>query len=174
MPRISLVNFSEGSHRGLWINGPRERTPQGHWRRLLAVHSIRDRELRTRDGTTIDVAIAAAHSLHRFNDVRFQAATTVLYRAGVSVSTGHDGTPLDMVVSEPRSGTDDEYLFVCGGGKVEKVDTTGAVTQWGIDPPSDVNWGVGPGGNDEEEDDVAVTGPQIRDLCPTNSTSGWT
>ena len=174
MPRVSLVNFSENSHRGLWVNGPREHTPKGFWRRLEGVHSIRERLLRSRDGTTVDAAIAAAHSLSRFNDVRFQGATTVLYRNGISISTGFDGTPLDMVVSEPRAGTDDEYLFVCSGGKLEKVDLTGTVTQWGIDPPSDANWGTGPGGNEEEDDDVTVTDPQTRDLCPTTTTAGWT
>lgn len=173
MPRLSLVNFSDGSHRGLWVNGPRERTPQGFWRRLLAVHAIRDRELRTRDGTTVDAAVAAAHSLSRFDDVRFQGATTILFRAGVSISTGFDGTPLDMVVSEPRSGTDDEYLFVCGGGKLEKVDLTGVVTLWGIEKPLDANWGVSPGGDDEEDDDVVVTDPQLKDICPTTTTAGW-
>lgn len=174
MPRISLVNFGEDSHKGLWINGPREHTPQGFWRRLRGVHSLRERVLRTRDGTTVDATIAAAHSLSRFNDVRFQAATTVVYRNGVSISTGHDGSPIDMVVSEPRAGTDAEYLFLCGGGKVEKVDTSGAVTQWGIDAPSDATWGTAPGGNDEDEVAVTVNDPQEKTLASATSTSGWT
>jgi hypothetical protein len=66
--------------------------------------------------------------LFRFNDIRFQGATTVLYRNAVSISTGYDGTPLEFAASEPRSGTDDRYLFVAGGGKLEKVDVGGVAT----------------------------------------------
>lgn len=174
MPRITLTSFPEEKHRGLWINGPREGTPQGSWRRLTGAHSIRERQLRTRDGTTVDVAISAAHSLARFNDVRFQGATTVLYRNAVSISTGLDGTPLEFSVSEPRTGTEAEYLFVCGGGRVEKVDTSGTVTQWGIDPPSDATWGVSPGGTGEEETATTVVDPQERTLADTTSLTNWT
>ena len=173
MPRISLLDFNNDRPRGLWISGPRERTPQTHLRRFTSPHAIRERELRTRNGTTIDAAVGPAHSLGRFDDVRFQGVGTELFRAGVSIDTGYDGTPLDLVVSEPRVGTDAEYLFVCGGGKLRKVEDDGTVTQWGISPPSDPSWGTAPGGNGEESTDVAVNDPQERTLRATTSTTGW-
>lgn len=173
MPRITLTNFREDKHRGLWVNGPREATPQGYWRRLTATHSIRERQLRTRDGTTVDTSVGAAHSLGRFDDVRFQAATSILYRNGVSISTGLDGTPLDFVVSQPRTGTEAEFLFQCGGGRVEKVDTAGTVTQWGIDPPSDATWGTAPAGTGETDTATSVVDPQEKTIGDTTTLTNW-
>lgn len=178
MPRYQLVGFDEDKNMGLWINGSRETTPKNFWRRQTGSHAIRERELRSRDGTVIDTTVAAAHSLGRFDDVRFQGAGTSLFRAAVSISTGYDGTPLDLIVSEPRTGTDAEYLFVAGGGKLEKVEDTGTVSQWGIDPPTGGNWGIAPGIG-EDDDEVVVIGPQetiIADtttLDPAGSFDGW-
>ena len=173
MARFSLVLFNEDKNKGLWINGPRENTPRNFWRRQTGSHAIRERLLRSRDGTTIDSTVAAAHSLSRFDDVRFQAAGTDLFRAGVSISTGLDGTPLDLIVSEPRTGTDDEYLFHCGGGRLEKVDSTGVVTQWGIDPPSAGNWAVSPGGTGEDDTETTVVDPQEKTIADTTTIVGW-
>ena len=178
MARFSLMTVEE-KNKGLWLNGPREATPKAFWRRQTGSHAIRERELRSRDGTTVDVAVPAAHSLSRFDDVRFQAAGTTLFRAGVSISTGLDGTPLDLVVSEPRTGTDAEYLFHCGGGRLEKVDDSGTVTQWGIDPPSTGTWGTSPGGTGEDDSDATVVDPQEKTigdtttLNPVGSFNGW-
>lgn len=175
MARVNLMDFGENKHQGLWISGPRERTPATHMRRLTGVNQLRERELRTRYGTTVDAAIVAAHSLANFNNVRFQGATTILFRAGISISTGFDGTPLEFEVSAPRTGTLAEFLFVTGGGKLEKVDTAGAVTQWGIDPPDDGNWGsaVSDVGTGEGNQETTVADPQERTLGDTTTTSGW-
>jgi hypothetical protein len=170
MARVNLLGFKGDKHKGLWVMGPREKTPETHLRRLTGVHSLRERELRSRNGTTVDATIAGAHSLTRFDDVRFQGATTVLYKAGVSISTGFDGTPLEFDVSEPKSGTAAEYLFVSGGGKLEKVDTAGTVTQWGIDPPDAGDWGVtvGGSGTGESDSEVTVGTAQTKVLVPTD------
>ena len=173
MPRLSLLPFNDRINNGLWINGAREYTPSSYFRRLTGMHAIRERLLRSRDGTTVDVAVAASHSLTRFDDVRFQGAGTTLFRAGVSILTGLDGSPLDFIVSEPRTGTEDEYLFTCGGALVRKVDTTGTVTQWGIDPPTGGTWGVLPPGNGEDDSGVIVNDPQEDTIADTTSTTGW-
>lgn len=172
MARVNLTNFRNENHKGLWVMGPRERTPGTHMRRLRAIHSIRDRELRSRNGTTVDATIAAAHSLTRFNDIRFQGATTILYRAGISIDTGYDGSPLEFDVSEPKSGVAAEYLFVSGGGKLRKVDTSGSVTQWGIDPPDDGNWGatIADAGTGESTSEVMVGTGQTKSIVPTDGT----
>lgn len=172
MPRISLLDWNGGEPRGLWISGPRERTPRTHLRRYTAPHQIREREIRTRNGTTVDASIAAAHSLGRFDDVRFQGADASLFRAGVSIDTGYDGTPLDFVVSEPRVGTDAEYLFVCGGGKLVKVEDDGTVSQWGIDPPTGGGWSA-TGGVGEDSSETTVVDPQEKTIADTTSTTGW-
>lgn len=177
MARFSLM-ITEEKNKGLWINGPRESTPRGFWRRQSGSHAIRERELRSRDGTTVDVAVPTAHSLGRFDDVRFQGASTTLFRAGVSISTGLDGTPLDLVVSEPRTGVDAEFLFSCGGGRLEKVDSAGVVTQWGIDPPASGTWAVDPGGAGEDDSEVTIIPPQDKTIGDTTTlnplgTAGW-
>jgi len=135
MARQRVFDF-QGGHKGLWVSGPRDRTPADALRRARGVHSIRERQLRSRNGSTADAAIAAAHSLFKFNAIRFQAASTFLYRNAVQISSGLDGTALSFVASEPRSGTNARYLFLAGGGKLEKVDTSGTVTKWGIAAPS--------------------------------------
>lgn len=141
---------------------------------MTALNAIRERELRTRNGTVLDTTVAAAHSVTRYDDIRFQAATTLLFRAGVQIDAGYDGTPLDLIVAEPRAGTDAEFLFTCGGGKLTKVDNTGAVTQWGISPPTTGVWGDGPGGNNERDDGTVVNPPQEKDINDVATTDGWT
>lgn len=179
MARFSLTFFSEDTQRGLWVNGPREQIPRGYWRRLTGPHAIRERLMRSRDGTTIDTTVPSAHSLGRFADIRYQAGAADLFKAGVSISTGLDGTPLDLIVSEPRTGTDKEYLFHCGGGRLEKVEEDGTVSQWGIDPPSTGPWGTEGSGIGEISDGVTVIDPQeklIADtttLAPAGSPTGW-
>lgn len=172
MPRISLIPLKEKS-KGLWMTGPREHTGPDYMRRNRAVHLLRERVIRSRTGTTADAAVAAAHSLHKFNDVRFQGGGTILYRNGVVADTGYDGTRLTMQTSEPRTGTDLEYLFISGGGKLRKVDTSGTVTQWGIDPPTAGNWGASIGGNEETDTAVTVFDPQESTIASTASTSNW-
>lgn len=172
MPRISLIPLNE-KNRGLWITGPREQTDPNYLRRNQGAHLLRERVIRSRTGTTSAALIAAAHSLHKFNDVRFQAAGTILYKNGVVLDTGYDGTRLTMQTSEPRTGTDAEYLFVSGGGKLRKVDTAGTVTQWGIDAPSTGNWGASIGGTEENTNAVTVVDPQERTIAPTTSASDW-
>lgn len=172
MPRISLLP-SRDKNKGLWVSGPRERTSPEHLRRNRGIHILRENELRSRNGTTADVSIAAAHSLTKFDDVRFQGATTVLYRNGVSADTGYNGTPLEFAISEPKTGTDAEYLFVSGGGKLRKVDTSGNVTQWGISPPSSGSWGVSVGGNEEAETATTVFDPQEKTIAATTATTNW-
>ena len=173
MPRVSLLDFDADKHRGLWIAGPRERTPRTHMRRLTAIHSIRERLLRTRDGSVTDVAVANAHSLARFDDVRFQGDGVNLRRAGVIIDSGQDGTPLEFEVSEPRTGTDAEYLFVAGGGSLIKVDTAGVVTQWGIDPPTGTDWNITVG-TGEDSDQVTVADPQEKQIVDSTVVTNWT
>lgn len=172
MARVSLLDFSGEKHKGLWISGPRERTPRTHMRRLTAVHAIRERLLRTRNGSTTDVAVASVHSLTRFDDVRFQGDGVNLRRAGAIINSGQDGTPLEFEVSEPETATAAEFLFVAGGGALIKVDTTGAVTNWGIDPPAGTDWNITVG-TGEVTDEVTVIDPQERDIASTVVTTGW-
>lgn len=172
MPKISLIPLQEKS-KGLWMTGPREQTPANYMRRNRGVHLLRERVIRSRTGTTADETIAAAHSLHKFNDIRYQGATTVLYKAGVSLDTGYNGTPLEFQVSSPRTGTDAQYLFVSGGGKLRKVETDGTVTQWGISPPSTGDWGASVGGNEETDTEVTVFDPQETTIASTTSLTDW-
>ncbi|MEE9586067.1 MAG: hypothetical protein V3W09_04120 [Nitrososphaerales archaeon] len=139
MAIISLFDNKE-RHKGLWISGPRQGTPPSFLRRAKGIHAIKERFVRTRNGTTADASIAAAHSLGRFLTNRFQGATTILNMDGASKITGLDGTRLTMQASAPRFETAKSYYFIAGGGLVRKIedDVGRTVTQWGIDPPSAV------------------------------------
>jgi hypothetical protein len=100
-----------------------------------------------------------------------------LYRASSAILTGLDGTPLTFAVSEPRSGTNAEYLFVSGsasGGRLKKVDTSGIVTNWGIAAPASGAWATE--GESDASTEVTVTAPQSNNYNSTffSSTSGWT
>lgn len=172
MPKISLMPLQEKS-KGLWMTGPREQTPVNYMRRNEGVHLLRERVIRSRTGTTADANVNAAHSLHKFSTIRYQGATTILYRAGVSIDTGYNGTPLEFQVSSPRTGTDLQYLFVSGGGKLRKVTTAGVVSQWGISPPAAGNWGASIGGSEEAVTEVTVVDPQEKTLIDTTSTDNW-
>lgn len=173
MARVNLFDFGDQKNKGLWITGTRERTPKTHMRRNTAIHAIRERELRTRNGSTVDAAVTGVHSLTRFDDIRFQGDGVNLRKAGAIIDSGQDGTPLEFEVSEPRTGTDAEYLFVAGGGSLVKVDSAGVVTNWGIDPPAGSAWNITIG-TGEEDDEVTVIDPQEKTFAVTTVTTGWT
>src|SRR6266705_4148141 len=145
---------------GLILAGSKESIPPGALRRARGVHSILHNSIKSRWGSTLLHSVDA-HSIYRYNDVRFQGVDTQLYRSGVSIDSGYDGTRLAFVKMKPSpdvefGGThtdrvnklDDDvaalcdttapdYLFVAGGGKLRKVDSLGTVTNWGIIAPPD-------------------------------------
>jgi len=139
MARVKLYD-SEQLFSGLWLAGSPESMPKGALRRAKGLHRLRTTTLRSRWGSTLLHSLNA-HSLSRFNDVRFQGASTSLYRAGSSILSGLDGTRLSFVKMPPTVDVDltvtpiADYLFVTGGGLVRKVDPNGAVTNWGIAAP---------------------------------------
>ena len=114
----------------LWVPGGKDAGPLGRFRRLKGSHPVKTGTLRSREGSTL-LASLSAHSLFRFADSRFAGASTQLYRDGASIRTGLNGNRLAFVKMPPRPGVAD-YLFVSGGGSLFKVDSSGAVTNWGI------------------------------------------
>lgn len=135
MPRINLLSAGQ-QHRGLWLVGTRDAIPENSLRRARGVHPTHEGSFRSRFGGSSAAAIAAAHSLWQFGGVRFQAATTVLYRNAVSLLTGLDGTRLSFNEAPPGAGQADS-LFVCGGGSVDKITAAGTASEWGIAAPPD-------------------------------------
>lgn len=121
--------------KGLWLEGAKEKTPPGYLRRARGIHHTNSRVLRSRAGSTADAAIANAHSLFRFSDVRFQAASTVLYRAGSSLVTGLSGNRLSFARMPPALGLADS-LFFAEGSVLRKIDSGGTATNWGIAAPT--------------------------------------
>lgn len=131
MARISFRQFDAG----LWVEGPRDAVPQGAFRRARGIHHIKSQSLRSRRGSLLVAALANAHSLARLGTRRFQGVGTQFYRDGVSAKTGLDGTRLATITMPPTVDKQDS-LLVAGGGDLFKVDTAGAVSKWGIAPPS--------------------------------------
>lgn len=121
---------------GLTITGPSTEGTPGQLRRAKGLHESCLGELRPAPGNTLLYAVAAIHSIVRFNDVRFFAAGTVLYRDGVAALTGLSGERLTLMRLPPGNSQRDQ-LFVAGGGLARKIDISGTVTQWGIDAPPD-------------------------------------
>lgn len=119
---------------GLWIAGGKEQTPKGSMRRNRGINRIKTTSLKSRFGATLLYALTA-HSLFRYNDVRFQGVSTALYRAGVSIYSGLNGNRLAFMAMPPQAALFD-YLFLAGGGALQKVDTSGNVSNWGIVRPN--------------------------------------
>lgn len=141
MPPITLRDFSKG----LWIEGPDDGMPEGTLRRAKGVHPSTRGNIRSRDGSTLLYSLNA-HSLARFDDVRYQGAGTIFYRDGVSIKTGLASNRLTFVAIPPTQGVVDS-LFVAGGGSLFKVDTAGNVTNVGIAIPADPTVTVGIAGD---------------------------
>ncbi len=126
---------------GLWLTGGKDKVPSGALRRARGIHKFYSNSLRSRQGSTLITALDA-HSLYRFGDVRFQGSGTILSRAGSSILTGLDGNRLSFLRMPPSLQSTlaatpvADSLFVTGGGLVRKIDSAGAVTNWGIAIPS--------------------------------------
>lgn len=151
---------------GLVVTGPEDslqarpgQIPSNTFRRFKRVNSISKGEIRSAPGNLPDTGIGGAHSLTHYGGFNFQASGSTLYRAGSSILTGLNSTRLSFIQAPPSPGKGD-YLFVSGGGLLRKVDSLGAVTSWGIDPP------VG------TIDGVAAT--TIKAIDPFSSAATWT
>lgn len=129
--RISFRQFDLG----LWVRGPRDTVPQAAMRRARGVHALKTGSARSRWGS-VRLHNLDAHSLFRFDGVRFQAVGGIFYRNGVVIKSDLDGNRLAFVRMPPTAGIAD-YLFGAGGGDLFKVDSGGAVTVWGIVAPPD-------------------------------------
>lgn len=158
MARVSHKDFS----RGLFVAGVRDATPAGFLRQAKGVRTIMKRHVTSRWGSSLLATGAAGvlSSLVRFNDLRYgkigsqfvvAAGNTLVNVGGITkLNTGN----LRYGVGIPTDDTDatqfpqgPAHLFVCGtrvradGVGIDatqrpfKVDTTGAVTRWGIPAP---------------------------------------
>lgn len=153
--RIRWTSFAKG----LWLNGARDEMPEGTLRRAKGIDAVKDGPVRSRWGSTL-VTSLAAHSLFRFNDTRYQGASTKFYRAGSEIYTGLDGTRL-TAVRMPATVDTADWLFVAGGGTLFKEDGSGNTALWGIAAPSD-----GFTATKVDQD--------TRSIDTFDSTSGWT
>lgn len=131
MPPITIRNFGKG----LWIDGPNDNMPGGTLRRAKGVHPSTRGDAHSRDGSILLYELNA-HSLTRFDDIRYQGAGTNFYRDGSSIRSGLSGNRLTFVAIPPTLGVVDS-LFVAGGGSLFKVDTEGNITNVGIAIPAD-------------------------------------
>jgi hypothetical protein len=85
--------------------------------------------LRSRRGHTLVSSIGSAiHSQIKAIGSRFQGASTALYKAGVSITSGFDGNPLGLTSQQ-------KWLWVMNQSKQCKYDGTN-VRDWGIAPPA--------------------------------------
>jgi hypothetical protein len=130
VPDIEFNQFDGG----LFLAGRKDRMPEGTLRRNKGLHPDSTTTMQSRNGSMF-VKNLNAHSLFEFNDLRFAGATTAFYRDGVSVKTGLTGDRLRFAKMPPTLGVADS-LFVAGGGDLFKIDSSGTVSQWGIDAPT--------------------------------------
>jgi hypothetical protein len=130
MSRLRFRNFAGG----LWLPGPREELPEGTVRRGRGLHKTQTSSARSRSGSTLLFPLDA-HSLSRFVISRFQGVGTDFYRDGALIRSSLSGNRLTFLRMPPTVGKDD-YLYVAGGSNPGfKVDSAGAVTNWGIAAP---------------------------------------
>ena len=131
MPKIKFRNFT----RGWYPMGARDQVPENTARRAEGIAPVKSTVLKSRWGSTL-VSAVDAHSLHKFNNIRFAGvdATYMRLDTGAVLKTGLDGTRLTGVRIPPTSGKPD-WWFVAGGTLMFKVSPEGEVSQWGIDAP---------------------------------------
>ena len=190
--RVRWRNFSKG----LFAGGSREAVPEGFVRRLVGFSHMLNDYVRTRfrhEGRLITEASRAVHSIFRTGNSIFYGAdrgygTGTPGTAGGAADTGTAiythannvllGTDTNNIIrrlaffsgrSVAGKGTQDEFVYVAGGGQLFKHKKTAKVasdlSRWGIPAPT-----------------VALTGVQ-RDFQANqnyfypltfNSTTGWT
>ena len=129
MPDITFNRFDGG----LFLEGRSDQLPDNTQRRNKGLHPDSLTTMKSRNGSQF-VKSLDAHSLFEFNNLRFAGATTIFFRDGVSVKTGLTGDRLRFAKMPPTLGVEDS-LFVTGGGDLFKINSSGTVTQWGIDAP---------------------------------------
>ena len=126
----------DGFARRLYLNNSRTALPQGALRRCVGAAPGPGQSVVSRFGSTLLYPLPNCISLTKYNNTRYQYDGSVLYKNGVSLDTGYNGGRLAFVKAPPALGVPD-YLFLTGGGKFKKVDTSGTITNWGIAPPLD-------------------------------------
>jgi len=130
MARIQFRNFSGG-----WFpQGPRDSSPAGTLRRTTGLANPRQSSAKSRPGST-QVGALSAHSLYKFSGDLYEGAGIGLYRNDINIVSGLSGARLSFASMPPVVG-DPDYLFVAGGGSLIKVSDAGAVSRWGIAPPT--------------------------------------
>lgn len=156
---IHLQEFT----RGLWLASPEDQMPQGTMRRARGIHPLATGAFRSRNGSLLLHSLDA-HSLFYFGDVWYSGVTTSIYRAAVEIVTGQDGERLSFMRMPPTAGIVD-YLFVCGGAALWKIDSSGNETPWGIDIPASLSGAASNGGS-------LPVGTYLYQITYKNSTTG--
>ena len=129
--RINLRRFDKG----LWLVASPDEMPRGSLRRARGVYAIKTQSIKSRFGTSLVQSVNAT-SITRYGDTYFYGVGSELYKGGTSIKSSLSGGTLHFTSMPPAAGIED-YLFVTGGGELFKVDSSGSVTNWGIDEPSD-------------------------------------
>ena len=129
-----IIEIDSGD-RGLWVNGSKDTAPNGALRRARGLHSVRTNTIRSRFSDSTVSNIGGAIALYRFDDVRYQATASALYRNSGLIASGAQDRPSFMRMPPTASVVD--YLFVANGIVTRKIDAAGNVTNWGIAPPPD-------------------------------------
>ncbi len=186
-PEVKIRSFD----RRLWLSGSRTSMPAGTLRRCVGAAPELTGSLRSRYGSTLLYPINSI-SLNRFNGNRIQYDGSALYVNGVSKDTGYNGGRLAFAKMPPNFGVSD-YLFVTGGGKLVKLDSSNNVTNWGIQPPLDgamaqtspqdsltfdnfdasaANW-TASNCSKADENTIVYAGSGSLKISPTASTAPW-
>ena len=135
--RHKLRKFNQG----LWVTPAEDEIPDGALRRGRGVNAIKTSSVRSRTGLTFQHNIDA-HSIARFADALHYGVATFIGKGAVPIKAGLSGDALHFTPMPPTTNTAD-YLFVTGGGDTTetfgdlcKIDSTGDVTNWGIEEPN--------------------------------------
>ncbi len=129
------VTFADFDSR-LWVSGGREQIPVTGLRRARSVAPELTRSVRSRWGM-LGLYNVNAISVFRYQGDRYAYDGLSLYKNGVIIAGGFDGTRLTFNTMPPQIGLPD-YLFILGGGKTPfKIAPDGTITNWGIVAPND-------------------------------------
>lgn len=130
MPALDVRSFDKR----IWLSGGRDQVPDGYLRRARGIAPEFTGSVRSMWPPQLLYSGITALNLLRFQSQRLQYDGTKLYKNGVSIYSGGNGSR-GTFVSMPASAGLNDYLFLAGSGPLVKFDPNFNETNWGIQFP---------------------------------------
>lgn len=119
----------------LYVGGERDSMPRNAMRRCIGCSAEPEVVVRSRWGSVTRWGHTNILAITRFVDTHYLSDGHTLFKENSEVAVQFNGGRPTFVEAPPAIGLQ-PYLFMCGGGRNIKINQLGAITNWGIAPPS--------------------------------------